>query len=143
VLIGGVRWLLRKYSLPESAVVPFKLGGRIFYDNEVRTIALFFFIYVLLLGVGCFVLMLYGMGATDAFFVSASAQGTNGITTVDLRDLPAVPKVVLIIQMITGRLEIFPLLVLIGYFIHKAEREVIVAEHKAERRMKLRGRGQD
>ncbi|MCK4491343.1 MAG: TrkH family potassium uptake protein, partial [Candidatus Altiarchaeales archaeon] len=141
VLIGGVRWLLKKYSLPESAVVPLRVGGRIFHDNEVRTIALFFFIYSVLQVLGCAVLVFCGVTPIDALLTSASAQATGSITTIDVgEDLNIVAKVMLIVQMIAGRLEIFPLLTLIGYFIHKAEREVVIVEHEAERKMKLKGK---
>ncbi len=141
VLIGGVRWLLKKYSLPESAVVPLRVGGRIFHDNEVRTIALFFFIYSVLQVVGCAVLVFCGVTPIDALLTSASAQATGSITTIDVgEDLNIVAKIMLIVQMIAGRLEIFPLLTLIGYFIHKAEREVVMVEHEAEKKMKLKGK---
>lgn len=138
VLVNGVRWLLKKYSLPESAVIPLRVGGRIFRDDEVRTIALFFFVYSVLQVIGCAVLVSYGVTPIDALITSVSAQATGSITTIELGDLNIVAKIMLIIQMIAGRLEIFPILTLIGYFIHGAEREVITVEHEAGKKMKLK-----
>ncbi|MBN2014825.1 MAG: TrkH family potassium uptake protein [Candidatus Altiarchaeota archaeon] len=136
VLFEAVRWFIKKLSLPESAVFPFKVGKSVFSDEELRNIALFFFIYVLLIFVGTFSLMLWGMGEEgnmrlfDAFFLSVSAQSNVGFSTVDVSLQPLVVKLVLIFQMIAGRLEIFPVLALVGYLLEGFGRDVAVIEHE-------------
>ena len=138
VLIKAIQWLIRKSSLPDTAILPLKVGKKIFSDKELRTISLFFFIYIILIGMGMLILLFFGVGNNgqeiqpmDALLLSSSALGTNGITTVNVASQGIIVKLFLIFLMIAGRLEIFPVLALIGYIYRNIMREVEVVEEEA------------
>ncbi|MEA3255387.1 MAG: potassium transporter TrkG [Candidatus Altiarchaeota archaeon] len=138
VLMKAIQWLITKSSLPDTAVIPLKLGKRVFADKELRTISLFFFIYVILMVMGMLILLVSGVGSgggsvkfVDALMLSASAQGNSSITNLDINSQPLIVRIFLIFQMIAGRLEIFPVLALIGYLIHSAKTEALILEHEA------------
>jgi trk system potassium uptake protein TrkH len=106
--------------LPSSAIVAFRLGDEVLdpmkMQDEVGRAAIFTVSYVFLLAVGAFILALT-MGPeftlADIIFESVTAQSTVGLSTgVTSADMPVVAELVLIVQMLVGRLEIIPLLVL-------------------------------
>ncbi|RLI89877.1 MAG: hypothetical protein DRO62_00660 [Candidatus Altiarchaeales archaeon] len=150
VLLKAIRWLIRKSSLPETVVLPLKIDGGVFNDGELRNIGLFFFVYIALIFVGTFSLMIWGttdngeVGLIDAFFLSVSTQSNVGFSTLNIGIQSIIVKCVMIFQMIAGRLEIFPILALIGYAIKGFEREVVEIERgfieKKERDAELEGR---
>lgn len=106
VLLGSVLWLFKKISYPKSVVVPFKVCGMVFDLTEVTYITIYFFVYVLVLFVGVIVLNLDGVSGVDGFFVSSSALGTVGLSTVDIYPLSAASKLYLSLEMLLGRVEI-------------------------------------
>ncbi len=130
VLLTAVSWFIRKSSLPETAILPFKVNRSVFSDEELRNIALFFFIYVGLIFTGTFSLMSWGtdgdggVDLIDALFLSVSAQSNVGFSTLDIGIQSIIVKITLIFQMIAGRLEIFPILALVGYAIKGFGREM-------------------
>lgn len=123
ILSKAVPWLTRKSSLPETAILPLKIKEKVFEEKELREIALFFFIYLVLVMFSCFVLLIYNQPLGNALLLSASAQGTSSVAPIDVRTLPVLAKIVLIFQMIAGRLEIFPILALIGYLFGGAKKK--------------------
>jgi Trk-type K+ transport system membrane component len=54
-----------------------------------------------------------GYSFLDSSFQVASALGTVGLQTINLALVPTIGKIVLILAMLLGRLEIFPLLILL------------------------------
>jgi len=138
VLIHAVQWLIKKYSLPETAVVPLKVSGRVFHNKELMNISLFFFIYVVLIFFGNAIFMLFGIAPMDAVFLSVSAQGTNGLSRIEIAPLPLIVKLVLIFQMIAGRLEILPVLALTGFAIKGISREILRIEKGEENELETR-----
>ncbi|MEF8874665.1 MAG: potassium transporter TrkG, partial [Candidatus Thermoplasmatota archaeon] len=68
---------------------------------------------------GALVFMYGGYSAADALFEVASAEGNVGLSVgITGPNLPAHQKIVLIIEMWSGRLEIFPVIVLITSPLH-------------------------
>ncbi|KXA92552.1 hypothetical protein AKJ66_03950 [candidate division MSBL1 archaeon SCGC-AAA259E22] len=58
--------------------------------------------------------------AINCVFDSASAQGTVGLSTgITGIGMPAIVKILFIIQMWIGRLEVIPVVALFGYSIHR------------------------
>lgn len=112
ILGKAVSWISKKISYPSSAVVPFKFSGKIIREEELTIISIFSFIYVLILVVSTLVLSFSGYAPIDSFFVSASAGGTVGLTTIDVAGMNPPAKFMLMIDMLLGRLEILPFLVL-------------------------------
>ncbi|NOX71792.1 MAG: TrkH family potassium uptake protein, partial [Candidatus Micrarchaeota archaeon] len=112
MLSASIRWLIRKSSLPITAVVPARFGERSVKMNEIAIISLFVFIYMVMIGLSSMVLSMAGYSPIDSMFLSASAQGTVGLSTTAISAIPSLAKIVLMICMLFGRLEILPFLVL-------------------------------
>ncbi|MBU1151302.1 hypothetical protein KJ632_00570 [Patescibacteria group bacterium] len=112
-LMRSVPWHLRKLILPSSAVVPFKVHGKILEDYELNNISIFAAMYVMLIFVGVVIFMVFGYSFLDSAFQVVSALGTVGLQNIDLNGLNAALKLLLILLMIFGRLEIFPFLILL------------------------------
>ncbi|HEX54737.1 MAG: hypothetical protein DRO90_01160 [Candidatus Altiarchaeales archaeon] len=137
VLVKAVRWIIRKSSLPESAVLPLKIDGRIFDDQDLRFISLFFFIYIALIAIGSLIFLIYNpeYELVDALLISSSIQSNVGINLgINITDQPIIVKLIFIFQMIAGRIEIFPVLALIGYIIGEFKREIKYVENELEHR---------
>ncbi len=113
IILKSLPWMGKKISLPEEAVVPFKLGGRVIKDNELSIIALFACMYFIILGTSSLGLTFLGYSPLESFFTVASAEGTVGLSVVPIADMHPSGKLILIANMFLGRLEIIPFLVMI------------------------------
>ena len=113
ILGRSVTWLAKRVSSPLSAVIPLKFGGKIIKERELAIISMFSFIYILLLVLSTIGMSFLGYSPTDSFFMSASAEGNVGLSTVDVASMSVAGKGILIIDMIAGRLELLPLLFLV------------------------------
>jgi len=119
----GVHWEFLRTFLPKEVYVPKRVGRLTMEDREFSGIVLeaaaFSFVYLVLLVVGVLVLMsvLGSVSVVDVFFEVCSAQGTTGLSVGLVGpSMPDVAKLMLIINMYTGRLEIFPVLMLLQAF---------------------------
>lgn len=121
VLLRAVGWRISKIFMPAHAVLPFRLGPKrlpaLTMTREVADAAVMSYLYLAVLGV-CLVVVSHFAppGFTDAevIFESISAQGTVGLSTgITDPGMPTIVEIVFIIQMWVGRLEIFPVLVLV------------------------------
>jgi len=121
ILAKSIVWITKKSTLSERAIIPLKIGRRVFQEKEIINVAVFFFTYMLIVVLGAIVLTGYDYSAENALFVSSSAIGTVGLSTIEISTLPITAKIVLIIEMVAGRLEIFPLMALIQYAIMRVE----------------------
>jgi trk system potassium uptake protein len=130
ILTRAVSWRVRKALLPAEAIVPFRIDDRSLPDaamqREVSDAALLSFLYIVVLGASVLVVSWsYGTAATLAsvMFECVSAQSTVGLST-GLTDpaMPVVAEIVFIVQMWVGRLEIFPIVVLITALLRTVRR---------------------
>ncbi len=81
-------------------------------------------LYLLLYLLGTLAGLLYGYGLSDSAFESVSAAGNVGLTTgITGHTMPALLKVVYILQMWAGRLEVMAVVVLIAYFLNMLRRD--------------------
>jgi trk system potassium uptake protein TrkH len=100
------------------AIIPLKLNGTTVSDDSNNTILSFIFLYILLFIIGSVTLLLIGIDIeTAASSVATCMAGIGpGIGTVgpvsNFAHLPDIAKIILSILMITGRLEIYTVLVL-------------------------------
>ncbi len=113
IIAKAIPWLSKKITYPLSAVLPFKFHGKAIQQEELTIISLFSFIYILILVLSTLIFSAMGYAPVDSLFVSASAEGTVGLTTIDVALVPLAGKVVLMVCMLLGRLEILPFLVLV------------------------------
>jgi trk system potassium uptake protein TrkH len=121
LLTRAVAWRIRKVFLPAEAVVPFRVGDRTLPSDqmrqEVENAAVFSFLFMLILFAAT-VITAHQMGPdftlADAIFEAASAQSTVGLSSgITDPGMPATIELVFIFQMWVGRLEIFPVIVLL------------------------------
>ncbi|HIC96607.1 TPA: TrkH family potassium uptake protein [Candidatus Bipolaricaulota bacterium] len=111
VSLGLLRWLLLRPLLPEEAKIPIKYGASGIGEGELRAISGFILLYLGLLALSAFILMFCGYGFVEALFEAASAQGTVGLSVgVTSPGMPIPAKLVLMLGMWLGRLEILPVL---------------------------------
>jgi trk system potassium uptake protein TrkH len=121
ILMRTVGWRVRKVFLPPEAVVPFRVGERNLpadaMQREVGDAAVFSLLYLLILAASTIIVahkMGPGFTLADAIFESVSAQSTVGLSS-GMTDpgMPATIELLFIFQMWVGRLEIFPVIVLL------------------------------
>jgi len=114
-----IPWMVKKQALPTHAVVPFKVNGKSIEEKELLVITIFVLCYMSLIVIGTIMFMFMGYSALDSSFQITSALGTVGMQTMELGALPLLGKATLMFAMILGRLEVFPILILLRRtFIH-------------------------
>ncbi|HII71291.1 TPA: TrkH family potassium uptake protein [Candidatus Woesearchaeota archaeon] len=118
-LVKSIPWILKKLSSPRKAIIPFRIQDKQVDESNVLIIGVFVFCYFLIILVGTIVFLLFGYSFLDSSFQMISALGTVGLQTTSLASVPALGKVILMVAMIFGRLEIFPVLVLIRSFFRR------------------------
>ncbi len=125
IIFKSIGWTIKRSFLPDRAIVPMKLGGRIYTNEDVMDTAIFFFIYIIALVIGAALIATMlpaGYSGVDAVFESTSAQSNVGLSVGLTPILPDPGKVVLIIQMLIGRLEIIPVIAFLSYLVAKVPR---------------------
>ena len=117
LLAKGTGWRIRELFLPPNSSFSHKLGGKTLSDKEameeVNEAAIMSFMWMILLFVGIIILLLTTSGTLDnVIFEVCSAQGNVGLSTgITSAGMSPAAKVMLIINMWVGRLEIIPILV--------------------------------
>jgi trk system potassium uptake protein TrkH len=127
IIIYAVAWVVKKFLYSRNAVIPFKVGKQTFPIEEIRTATLYSILYIIVLCMGAMIFMatpsgdFYGVDgpnhytAADSLFEVASAEGNVGLSVgITNHEMPVHLKIVLIIEMWVGRLEIFPVLTLLA-----------------------------
>ncbi len=88
-----------------------KLGDRVFKNEEILGVYKFISLYVVLLFISSLLLTLDNHQFIDALFMTASAQGNVGLSVMGLDSFT---KIILIWNMIIGRLEMWGVLIITG-----------------------------
>lgn len=115
-----IRWSLRRNFLPPRAIISIRLGDRLLEKEEIVKIvseaSLVIILWLLFLVAGICVLSSvvgsqFQLG--EVMFEVASAQGNVGLSTgITNAGMSCIGKVMLILNMWIGRLEIIPVLML-------------------------------
>ncbi|MCK5473824.1 MAG: TrkH family potassium uptake protein [Candidatus Aenigmarchaeota archaeon] len=113
IAFKSIPWFLRKMTAPKSAIIPLKVGGEPIDEDILTTTVVFIMVYALAVFIASFAFMFLGFGIVDSFFHVISALGTVGLSTIEISTIPVIGKVILIACMFLGRLEIFPVLILL------------------------------
>ena len=103
-------WIGKKVTLPQEAIVPLKYDERVVRDSEAASVAIFVTIYVLFLFGSAVILSFMGYQPLESLFQAASAQGNVGLSAIPMDGMNPLGKVLLMCNMVLGRLEIFPVL---------------------------------
>lgn len=120
LLFKTIYWKIKEIILPENAHFPRKYNDEQYDDEKISSIYFFVFIYFIFILIGTFVLVAYNNPLQESFFEVISAQSNVGLSSgVTTSALPVIPKVMLIINMWIGRLEIIPFLGLVGLLFQK------------------------
>ncbi|MFP5506063.1 MAG: TrkH family potassium uptake protein [Gammaproteobacteria bacterium] len=105
---------LRRTALPAHAVVEPWLGGRILGDDDIQRALMVIVLYGLGVTLSWLPFLLAGHAPLDALLEVVSATGTVGLSSGITRpDLAPSLKLVLIADMLFGRVEFFALLVVL------------------------------
>ncbi len=113
LLFKVVQNVLLRLFLPRETITPMKIEDHVIESNEIYNLVTFMLFYTLILVASSFIFMLYGVNTSSALFEASSALGTVGLSSgVTGATMPFVLKAVLIINMLFGRIEIIPLMLL-------------------------------
>jgi len=111
--------------VPNRAVLSFKVRGKVLESEEVLHVASFFFLYTAFLFTSALIITTMGYDFFEALFTVASAQGNVGLVAVPSEvwfSTPDPAKIILIVNMWIGRLEIFPALAMLGTILESLRR---------------------
>ncbi|AFK23310.1 TrkH family potassium uptake protein [Pyrococcus sp. ST04] len=111
----SLKWTIEQAILPKGAIIRKKVANYEFSEEEIQEVLGFTMTYFAFLLVGAMYIMLrLGRSFVDSLFESASAIGNVGLSVgITSPQLPPDIKVILILLMWVGRLEIFSTLVFI------------------------------
>lgn len=121
IFLASIRAHLKRQIHP-NAVVPIRLGKHVLDRDVVSGVNLFIGLYVLIVFVSALMLSLNGMNTLEAFSASASSMANAGpgfgtIGSLGNYSLVApTSKFILTIQMLLGRLEIYPIMLMFVVF---------------------------
>lgn len=114
--------------LRPASVVKSRIDGVVLRNDAVSSVFLFIVTYVAVMIASFIIVLMCGVEVDVAFSGTLSSLGNVGPgigsigTMGNFNFLPAVPKVVFTLDMILGRLEIFPVLIVISMFFHKGDK---------------------
>ena len=129
-LYKGLAWRFRRTSRQPHQIVRYELDGKRLTETDadrmVQAAAVLVALWAVTLWLGIFVLIHFvppGFLLEDVIFEVASAQSNVGMSMgITHPELPWGGKLVLILAMWTGRLEIFPVLFLLSSVFRRSER---------------------
>jgi trk system potassium uptake protein TrkH len=121
LLYYGIGWWFRKIALPSRAVFSTKIGDKVFSEEEMsmqlREAALIIALWLIFLFTGIIVMLHVvppAYNLSDVIVEVASAQSNVGLTTgITSHDMSGIGKVMLMLNMWIGRLEIIPNIIFI------------------------------
>lgn len=116
--LKSIWWRIKKIVRPHLVTVQ-EVGQVKFSEGDVLAILRFIGLFFLILVISSIVLMLNGHSLMDALFQTSTAMGSVGLSTVDTFN--SLDKIVLVVVMWLGRLEIWPVLMLF-YVIFKIKK---------------------
>lgn len=116
IVLKVIRREILKPFMHPNAIIPLKMGNNVIDDETASKVASFAIVYIFLILLGGIIFMFYNYDIEDSIFTVASAQGNVGLSTLSGTtwfNMPAVLKVMLILHMLIGRVEIFPFFILL------------------------------
>lgn len=125
LMLKEIAWQLRSYRVSRHELPRIRLEGRRVSPKQLgaraRTASLLASVYLLVWVAAVMVLMHFvpaGTPLEHVFFEAASAQGNVGLSVgITGADMHPVAAILLMVLMVTGRLEIFPLLLLAAWLL--------------------------
>lgn len=105
-------------SIHPKLIKPIRIGDKIIPDEVMQTVLSFFVLYLLVLVISSFILSVLGLDIITSITASATTLGNvgPGLNLVgpmaDFSTIPAIGKIVLLLNMWIGRLEVMTVLIL-------------------------------
>ena len=104
---------IKEILSPDGRVIPIKISGRRVSEKEIGKTGNFITLYLVIIAITWIIFCFYGYPPFDSLFSIISLQGNNGLDIGVLNNtLNPVLKIVSVLNMWVGRLEIYPVLVL-------------------------------
>ncbi len=126
VLLKGIYWQVKSFILPGKAVMPKKIHHVTdlkITDDVLRITGAFVFTYFVIYIVSVIIVLIYYSDISRVIFEVASALSNVGLGSgIITPDSPALVKIVFIVDFWMGRLEIWPVLLLIAITINNIVR---------------------
>jgi len=117
VVMKAVHYTVKKMLLPKHAIVTMKVGNRNITSEEILYVLGLSMVYLIVALIGSVLIMGLGYNVLDSFSTSLSAMGNVGIVYIQgdgWYHMHPVGKIIIALLMWIGRLEIFPILMLLA-----------------------------
>jgi trk system potassium uptake protein len=118
IMVKSVWWEIKSFLLPQSAVISRKIHhvkDIKVDDNLLKLTGIFVFVYLIVYVLSCIIVMFYYHNVSQVLFEVASAVSNVGLSTSLITTTsPVVVKLTFIADMWIGRLEIWPILLLLA-----------------------------
>ncbi len=114
IVLKGLKRSILRHLLPKHVVKPVMLGGQALDEEEIGFAMTLVLVYIMIVFASTLAFTLFGYSLADSLFETSSALATTGLSAgLTSPSLPSVLKVVLMADMLLGRLEVFPYLALL------------------------------
>jgi len=105
---------------PKGSVLPVKISSEPVQEDDIRLAYNLLFMYIFVLIISTLVFMTYGYSLSSSLFETASALATTGLSVgLSSPSLAAPLKIVLIIDMWLGRVEVIPFIIVFYNLFHR------------------------
>lgn len=123
IFVKSIYWKIKEVILPEDSFFKRKFEGRDVENSEIRAIMQLIGMYAGFIVLGTLIITASGADMGNALFEVVSAQSNAGVSTgITHSGMPILSEIMLIINMLVGRLEIIPVLAAIGFMLSLRER---------------------
>ena len=110
----GIYASIKEILSPEGRIIPVKLNGNVISEKAIGEAGKFIVLYMIIIFVTWSLFCLFGYDPFKSLFASMSLQGNNGLELgIINHTMNPILKIVSMFNMWTGRLEIYPALVLL------------------------------
>lgn len=114
ILMRLLLLLIQRAGMPRNAVAQTRLGGRRLESDEIQNALSLILVYIVMIVLSWLPFVVMGHNPLDSLFEVVSAISTSGLSSgISAPALHPFLKVVLCVNMLLGRLEIFAWLVLV------------------------------
>lgn len=114
-----------KHKLHPSSVSQVRMDGHLLSDDSVKSIVLYVVLYILLILLSTFIVSLCGLGGVEAFSgvvacIGSVGPGLGEVSALgNYASLPSLVKIVYAFDMFLGRVEIYPVFIVLYYFFNR------------------------
>lgn len=114
IAVKGLKRSILRYLLPKHVVKPVRLGSQAIDEEEIGFAMTLVLVYIIIVFASTLAFTLHGYCLSDSLFETSSALATTGLSVgLTSPNLTATLKLVLMVDMMLGRLEVFPYLALL------------------------------